>query len=238
MPEARVQMPPIVVPREQAERIDARRELFAALLPGVSISRTWAFAEELRIGLDDLEAELAEHEPRAAAPKTKESSDTFFCLLPDAPRGSRWAPRDGLPADGFVRLPAMWIPRQLAQDITRVLKKFRAIAPGQVKSRAALIREALARAAARNDAHAAMLKAVADVCAKAAEQFPPVSGVIRLSVPIPARGRPPRRARSPKRRARRRTRRRRTRASRRRAARGDPDPTPARRASHTVGGPP
>lgn len=231
-------MPPIVVPREQAKRIDARRELFAALLPGVPISRTWAFAEELRIGLDDLEAELAEHEPRTAAPTEGESSDTFFCLLPDAPRGSRWAPRDGLPADGFVRLPAMWIPRQLAQDITRVLQRFQTIAPGQVRSRAALVREALARAAARGDADAAMHKAMAGVLAEASKQFPPVSAVITLSVPMPARGRPPHRARTPRRRARRCTRRRRTRASRRRAARGDPDPAPARRASHTVGGPP
>lgn len=233
-----MQMPPVVVPREQAERIDARRELFAALLPGVPISRTWAFAEELRIGLDDLEAELAEHEPRAAAPKKGKASDTVFCALPDAPRGSRWAPRDGLPADGFVRLPAMWIPRQLAQDIMRVLRRFRAIVPGKVKSRAALLREALARAAARGDADAAMHKAMADVRAKAAQQFPPLSSVIRLSVPIPARGRPRQRTRTPRRRARRRARSRRTRTSSRRAARGDPDPAPARIASHAAGGRP
>lgn len=240
MLEARVQLPPIVVSREHADRIEQHRARFAALLPGVPISRTWAVADLLRLGLDDLEAELVElgQRPRIDDAQPAHATDTYFVTLPSPPRGSRWAPRGGKPARGFARLPSMWVPATLAESLAAVLSAFESVAPGVVESRAALVREALGRAFARLDAQAEMVRSIADVIASSEPRFTPAVGVITLSVPMPARGRPPRRARTPRRRARRRARSRRTRASRRRAARGDPDPAPARRASHAVGGSP
>ncbi len=177
MLEARVQMPPIVVSREHADRIEQHRARFAALLPGVPISRTWAVADLLRLGLDDLEAELVElgQRPCIDDAQPAHATDTYFVALPSPPRGSRWAPREGKPARGFAGgSPSMWIPRRSRRKSRSSPQRFRA-SHRAVESRAALVREALARAFARGDAQAEMVRSIADVIASSEPRFTPVS---------------------------------------------------------------
>ena len=230
-------MPPIIILREQAARIEQHRAIFEMLLPGVPISAAWAVADILSLGLDDLKVELVDlgQQPRNQRPQVVHDGASSFFAVPAPPRGSRWAPRKGRPAQGFVKLASMWLPADLAQDLTETLATFHKVVPGLVASRAALVREALARGIARLDAQKEMNERVAQFASASSDQFgPPAVGVIKLSALIPARGRPPKRVgkrtktRAAKRKApRRKTRRRVTRANRRARSRGDPDPEPA-----------
>ncbi len=230
MTDAYVQIAPILLPREHVERIEQHRATYAALRAGVPISTSWALADMLRLGLDDLQEELVERGREPGALRAQVSHDGVGCFFaaPSPPRGSRWAPRNGKPAHGFMRLPATRLPAALVNDLADTLKHFREAAPGLVVSRAALVRETLARAIARLDAQREMHDALARL--SQTSPIPPMTSVIKLAVPIPARGRRPKvasRRPSKRRAARKRSTRTRARRSTRARGRDDPDPPSA-----------
>lgn len=221
-------MPPILILREHADRVEQHRARFARLFVGVPVSAAWAVADLLQLGVGDLQGEIIERGGghRVSGARGAATTPTIF-TAPSPPRGSRWGPRGHDPSAAFVRLSATWIPSGLADDLHDLLRAFRKIAPGVVLSRAALIREALTRAIARLDAQHEMLTAIEGL--SQGSLIPPSTTVIRLASPILPRGRPPKVAR--KRTPTRRTRKRAVRSKARRRSpsrsRDDPDPAPA-----------
>lgn len=151
-------LPPLLVPQAIYDALEAHRAVLKTALGPVA-SRTWVLAQTVDVGLRDLLTELREHAgvPDGGSGATPNASGTMF-FAPSPPRGSRWTNHaaargasarpaggpQGAPA-GFVRLTTMIVDRRFVDAIDEVRRAFDRARPGLVASRAALMREALAR---------------------------------------------------------------------------------------------
>ncbi|MDP3216375.1 MAG: hypothetical protein Q8S73_19865 [Deltaproteobacteria bacterium] len=156
---------------------------------GAPVSRTAAFSRLVSLGLRDLIAELTEQAEAGEDGAQQPAHAQAAFIAPSPPRGSRWATApvstgspDGAgraaPA-GFIRLTTMIVARELVDEIDATRALFDRVIPGKVASRAALVREALARGVAAQDAQERLLEEMR----RMADETPP--GLPRASFMIP-----------------------------------------------------
>lgn len=118
------------------------------------------FSRLVGVGLQDLIAELCERTGTSneGPSETSRTRDGVVFFEPSPPRGSRWASATtargasknraatfGGEPQGFVRLTTMVLDRKVLDLVGETRDAYDAMQPGLVASRAALIREALAR---------------------------------------------------------------------------------------------